>query len=239
MAASKLRRHNARHLSLPSLVDTSIHLPKRRLVLVADHQQADRGSGETKARKTSSGDKRDSLCARDRFDGPRHQSRPTQPTSISIADALHYRNGLIIALLALVPLRRRTLAALRIGKHLVQSGDQWSLDIPAEDIKTKRPLDYRDFSGAVGLYRPVLEPIPTSNPRCSESTIICGPPTEVDQCATESSMPLFGSAPVNALGFPVNLHRFRLAAATLWSIRDPANVRGVQGPARSCIIRYD
>lgn len=29
-----------------------------------------------------------------------------------------------------------------------------------------------------------------------------------------------------ALGFPVNLHRFRMAAATLWSIRDPANVRG-------------
>lgn len=29
-----------------------------------------------------------------------------------------------------------------------------------------------------------------------------------------------------ALGFPVNLHRFRLAAGTFWSIRDPANVRG-------------
>jgi integrase len=31
-----------------------------------------------------------------------------------------------------------------------------------------------------------------------------------------------------ALGFPVNLHRFRRAAATLWSIRDPANVRGAK-----------
>ena len=31
-----------------------------------------------------------------------------------------------------------------------------------------------------------------------------------------------------ALGFPVNLHRFRRAAATLWSTRDPANVRGVK-----------
>ena len=30
------------------------------------------------------------------------------------------------------------------------------------------------------------------------------------------------------LGFPVNLHRFRAAAATLWSTRDPANVRGVR-----------
>ena len=29
-----------------------------------------------------------------------------------------------------------------------------------------------------------------------------------------------------ALGFPVNLHRFRHAAATFWSARDPVNVRG-------------
>ena len=32
--------------------------------------------------------------------------------------------GLIIALLALIPLRRRTLAALRIGKHLVDAIDR-------------------------------------------------------------------------------------------------------------------
>src|SRR5216684_5726923 len=29
-------------------------------------------------------------------------------------------------------------------------------------------------------------------------------------------------------GFGVNLHRFRHAAASLWSIRDPANVRGAK-----------
>jgi integrase len=31
-----------------------------------------------------------------------------------------------------------------------------------------------------------------------------------------------------ALGFPVNLHRFRHAAATLWSTQDPINVRGAK-----------
>src|SRR5262249_58552626 len=29
-------------------------------------------------------------------------------------------------------------------------------------------------------------------------------------------------------GFPVNLHRFRHAAATLWSIGEPKNVRGAK-----------
>src|SRR5262245_32152586 len=56
---------------------------------------------------------------------------------ISVSDASNYRNGLIIALLAMVPLRRGTLAALRIGKHLVRTGNLWALDIPAEDTKTK------------------------------------------------------------------------------------------------------
>ena len=31
-----------------------------------------------------------------------------------------------------------------------------------------------------------------------------------------------------AFGFPINLHRFRLAAATFWSMQDPTNVRGVK-----------
>jgi hypothetical protein len=31
-----------------------------------------------------------------------------------------------------------------------------------------------------------------------------------------------------ALGFRVNLHRFRSAAGTLWSLKDPVNVRGVK-----------
>src|SRR4029077_3544516 len=31
-----------------------------------------------------------------------------------------------------------------------------------------------------------------------------------------------------AFGFGVNLHRFRHAAASLWSIQDPVNVRGVK-----------
>jgi len=61
---------------------------------------------------------------------------------VSKAHALQYRDGLVIALAALIPMRRRTLVALRIGKHLVKNGDLWELVIPAEDTKTRRPLDY-------------------------------------------------------------------------------------------------
>jgi len=56
---------------------------------------------------------------------------------ISKAQAMQYRDGLVIALPALIPLRRRTLVALRIGKHLVKNGDFWELVIPAADTKTR------------------------------------------------------------------------------------------------------
>jgi integrase/recombinase XerD len=147
--------------------------------------------------------------------------------NISIADALHYRNGLIIGLLALIPLRRRTLAALRIGKHLVQSGDLWALDIPAEDVKTKRPLEYAisaELSARIDLYlNQFRSRIPGAGTHDYLWASNRGRPMRdgiiyatVRQCTRET------------LGFPVNLHRFRRAAATFWSSRDPANVRGVK-----------
>jgi hypothetical protein len=64
------------------------------------------------------------------------------PCRASQQTAFNYRDGLLIALLALIPLRRRTLAALRIGQQLVKSDGLWGFDIPAQDVKTRRPLDY-------------------------------------------------------------------------------------------------
>jgi integrase/recombinase XerD len=147
--------------------------------------------------------------------------------NISIACALGYRDGLMIALLALIPLRRRTLAALRIGRQLVRSGDQWALDIPARDIKTKRPLEYpisAELSGRIDLY---LNQFRCRIPRAGAHDYLWaskdgGPMRDKTIYATVRRRTR------EALGFPVNPHRFRRAAATLWSNRDPANVRGVK-----------
>ena len=138
-----------------------------------------------------------------------------------------FRDGLIIALLALIPLRRRTLSALRIGKQLIKSGDTWSLDIPAKDVKTKRPLDYPispELSQRIDMYVNEIRPH------------IAGARTHDYVCSSSRGRPLRGPLIYNAvrrrtrkaLGFPVNLHRFRRAAATFWSMRDPVNVRAVR-----------
>jgi integrase/recombinase XerD len=141
--------------------------------------------------------------------------------------AFQYRDGLIIAFLALIPLRSRSLAAIRIGKHLVKAGTAWTLDIPAEDTKTRRALDYpiaMELSARIDEY---LERF-----RCH----IPGTKKHAGLWASNLGTPMGGDGIYvavrirtrKAFGFGVNLHRFRHAAASFWSIHDPANVRGAK-----------
>jgi integrase len=150
-----------------------------------------------------------------------------EATHITKAHALDYRDGLIIALDALIPLRGRTLAALRVGKHLTKSGTVRSLDIPAEDTKGKRPLEYEispEMSERIDLYMAQF--------RCR----IHGAEAHDGLWASNKGRPMDHGTIYymvrrrtrDAFGFPVNIHRFRAAAGTLWSIYDPVNVRGVK-----------
>lgn len=146
---------------------------------------------------------------------------------ITKEDALTYRDGLIIALLAAVPLRKRTVAALTINQHLLKIGDNWLLDIPAAATKTRRPLEF---------------PIPHALSECIDLYLtrfrgaITGANDHNGLWPSARGIPMGGGAIYDAvrrrttesLGFPVNLHRFRSAAGNLWSIADPANVRGVK-----------
>jgi integrase/recombinase XerD len=141
------------------------------------------------------------------------------------AHAFQYRDGLVIAFLALIPLRRRTLAALRVGRHLVKTGDLWSLDILAVDTKARRALDYpisRAMSERIDLY---VEQFRGRIPGAHKHTSLW---------ASNQGWPMCGMAiyaavrrrTKKAFGFAVNLHRFRHAAASFWSSHDPVNVRG-------------
>ncbi len=138
-----------------------------------------------------------------------------------------YRDGLMIALLALIPLRRRTLAALRIGKHLVKCEGLWFLDIPPEDLKTKCALEYpisSELSRRIDVYVNEIR------------SQIAGAAIHDHLWVSSRGRPMGAQVIYNAirrrtraeLGIPINLHRFRRAAATFWSVQDPANVRGAK-----------
>ena len=151
----------------------------------------------------------------------------TLEDALTLENALTYRDGLIIGLLAAVPLRRRTLTALTVNHHLVKTGDRWLLDIPAIDTKTGRPLEFPlpdDLSKRINLYLVRFRGmIPGANNHHGLWPSTRGRPMD-----DGSIYDAVRRRTTEALGFPVNLHRFRLAAGNLWSIADPANVRGVK-----------
>jgi integrase len=60
----------------------------------------------------------------------------TEATALS--QALLYRDGLIIALLAADPLRLANITALEIGRTIIKDGTTWSFNIPAEETKAGR-----------------------------------------------------------------------------------------------------
>jgi integrase len=157
-----------------------------------------------------------------------HAITGTEATAqISQAHALEYRDGLAISLLALIPLRRRTLVGLRIGTQVVKTGNLWALDIPAADTKTRRPLDYpisNELCTRIDLY---LERFRCRIPGADTHTALWASIQGCPMCA-KAIYDAVRNRTKKAFGFGINLHRFRHAAATFWSIRDPANVRGAK-----------
>jgi integrase/recombinase XerD len=146
---------------------------------------------------------------------------------ISKATAMEYRDGLLIALLALFIPRRRTVTAIWIGKQLIRAGELWALDIPPEDTKNDQALDFpisADLSRRIDTY---LQEFRIRLP---------GADSHNGLWASNKRRPMSDSAIYDAVrrrtkkafGFSVNLHRFRHAAGCFWSIQDPVNVRGVK-----------
>jgi integrase len=140
---------------------------------------------------------------------------------ISKAAAMQYRDGLLIALISVLLARRRTVTAMRIGKQLVRAGELWALDIPPEDTKGKRALDFpisAELSRRIDVY---LQQFRVRLP---------GAGTHDGLWASNRRRPMSADAiyaavhkrTKKAFGFGVN------AAGSLWSIHDPVNVRGVK-----------
>ena len=77
--------------------------------------------------------------------------------------AMDYRNGFIVALLAVRPLRRRNFTMIEIGRHLVRSGEHYWLRFDDTETKTHIPLDIPfpelllpSLQRYLAVYRPFL-----------------------------------------------------------------------------------
>jgi integrase len=149
-------------------------------------------------------------------------------------DAVRYRDGLMIALLAFIPLRRKNLAALEIGRHLVKEGDGWFVVIPREEVKTGVPIEFPvpNFLNAYfATYLDVIRPRLLKRQNCAALWVSSRggalPYRAIGDIVSQHTM--------KQLGLRITPHDARDAAATTWAISAPCRI----GIARDLLSHSD
>ena len=130
----------------------------------------------------------------------------------------------MIALAAFVPIRRKNVASLEIGRHLVREddGDGWLVLIPAEESKTNISMSYpvpEFLKSYLALYLDIVRPTLLREPTChalwvsSKGDGIC-----------YGAIGLVSERLTSHFGFRVTLHDVRDAAETTWAIFAPHQI---------------
>ncbi|MHB2168966.1 tyrosine-type recombinase/integrase [Alsobacter sp. R-9] len=144
--------------------------------------------------------------------------------------ALAYRDGLIIALLSLRPLRRRNLAGLVLDDTLVQVGGTWMLRIAPEETKSHQPIDMPwpadlvpHLLTYITTHRSVLAALKSrwASP-IGDALWVSSHGSPMSQMALYDQI---RQRAQEGLGKAVNPHLFRDAAATTLAIEDPQHIR--------------
>ena len=144
--------------------------------------------------------------------------------------AMAFRDGLMIALLALRPMRRGNFISLTIGEYLVQNGAGWSIVLPGSVTKTHAELAFpwpeeliRPLEIYLAIHRQILAKLVNrwTAPVGSRLWVSSqgSPMTEIafyDRIVKKTKA---------AFGRSINPHLFRDAAATTLAIHDPDHVR--------------
>ncbi len=142
----------------------------------------------------------------------------TAPKLPKLTRARLVRNGLMLVLLALYPIRLKNFAALAIGRSIVKIDGVWWIVLTAAETKGKRP-DEREIEDYVGeaidkyieTYRPILGR--GKEPGSALWLAMTGDPMSecyVREVITETTL--------STLGVPINPHMFRTNAATTAAI---------------------
>jgi integrase/recombinase XerD len=144
--------------------------------------------------------------------------------------AVHYRDGLMIALLAHRPLRLKNFASIVLGVHLAQQGVAWWLQFPMTRMKAKRPYEVAfpaalvpELDHYLATHRKVL--LAGENGQLSPSTDALWV-SEVGTMLKERALAnRIRKHTKEAFGASLPPHWFRDAAATSIAVEDPRHVR--------------
>jgi integrase/recombinase XerD len=145
-----------------------------------------------------------------------------------MARAVAYRDGLMIALLAACPLRRRTFAGLKLGRHLVRLSGHYFVRLEPRDLKNATALDFP----VPEVLTPYLERyLQEHRPRLLQDTRTDALWITRDRAAMSQKGLGFRVAEITKrwFGSPITPHLFRHAAATSMAIDDPHHARLIAG----------
>lgn len=162
------------------------------------------------------------------------ESEPSLSTRISLADAVRYRDGLMIALLAFFPLRRKNIAAIEIGRHLVQEGDRWFIIIPRGETKTGTPIEFAVpelLFPYLATYLNIVRPRMLQGRSCKALWIN----REGGALSPGAVSAVVTRRTARRLGVRISPHDVRDAAATTWAVAAPGQI----GIARDLLSHSD
>ncbi|MEX0955000.1 MAG: site-specific integrase [Rhizobiaceae bacterium] len=140
--------------------------------------------------------------------------------------AAAYRDGLIVAVLSQAPMRRGSIAGLRLA-DLTKVGDVWQIYARAEHVKTREAAEYelsRDLSQAVDYYLAHIRPM---FPGADKHDGLWPSQSNFPLRATSIGR-IVGDRTASVLGTRVSPHGFRRGAAGLIAVADPDNIRSAR-----------
>jgi len=155
--------------------------------------------------------------------GLMQESKISSNKPIPMVDAIRYRDGLMIALLAQIPLRPKNAAALEIGRDVINENDNWSVVIPPEDTKTRTYLDFEiPESVRAGFVTYLTRVRPRMLHRRGCNALWVSP--KGGPLSYSAVWPVFARHTTQRLGIRITPHDVRDAAATTWAIAAPDQV---------------
>ena len=151
------------------------------------------------------------------------ESKISAQEPISMADAIRFRDGLMFALLAQIPLRPKNAAALEIGRDVINEDKNWSIVIPPQDTKTRTYLDFENSSvDSRTVYNLSRPGAPEDASSAGLNALWVSP--KGGPLSYSAVWPVFARHSTERLGIRITPHDVRDAAATTWAIAAPDRV---------------
>jgi integrase len=141
--------------------------------------------------------------------------------------ALAYRDGSLVSIAALVPMRRINISQLEIGSTICRGPKHWAIHVSGDQVKNEETIgadlpDWLDerIERYLEGYRP----------------LICRSHTHKGFWASAKGQPATANVLYNAfkqevkaaLGLELTLHDVRRIGVTTWAVHDPANAAGAK-----------